>query len=154
VFYWFFLLLIQACHGVKCFVDCFFYSDLLHEHIFFILLDLCSLFFELCLKSVLLMLHNLVFLYNFLLCLFQVRCGLVVSQLVLNEGKLQSHQPIWRVDQAHLPTMVLLRVGVQWTLRGLNKGIFVHLLVMLQFYHTWLLIFLCFFAKYLLRHLL
>jgi hypothetical protein len=77
-----------------------------------------------------------------------------LSHLVLDEGGLQSHQRVSRVEQAHLPILVLLRVGAQWKLRGSNKGLSVHLLVLLQFNRTWLLVLLRFFAKSLMRHLL
>jgi hypothetical protein len=68
--------LFQAYHKAKCSVDCFFNSDLLHEQLFFLLLDLRFIFFEIGLEVILLLLRNLAFLYDFLLCLLQGHCGL------------------------------------------------------------------------------
>jgi hypothetical protein len=46
----------------------------------------------------------------------------VISLLVLDEGGLRSHQLVYGVGQAHLPTLVLLMEGVQWILHSWSEG--------------------------------
>jgi hypothetical protein len=62
---------------VKFFVDCFLDFDLFCYQLFFLLLDLRSLLFEICLELVLLLLHKSALLYHFLLCLLQGHCVLL-----------------------------------------------------------------------------
>jgi hypothetical protein len=42
--------------------------------------------------------------------------------LVRDEGELRSHKLVVGVGLAHLPTLVLLMEGVQWTLCDWTKG--------------------------------
>jgi hypothetical protein len=69
---------------------------------------------------------------------------LVLSLLVCDEDKLRSHQLVIIVGLAHLPTLVFLMEGVQWTLRDWTKGLAVILRAQPQFCHTsplaWLLV--------------
>jgi hypothetical protein len=71
IYYQVFFHLLQACHRVKGSVDYFFNYDLHREQLFFLLLDLRFIFFELGLKVILLLLRNSTLLYDFLLFLLQ-----------------------------------------------------------------------------------
>jgi hypothetical protein len=46
----------------------------------------------------------------------------VVFLLALDEGELRSCHLFFRFGQSHLPTLVLLMVGVHWILRGWIEG--------------------------------
>jgi hypothetical protein len=63
----------------------------------------------------------------------------VLSLLGLDEGELRSHQLFYEVGKAHLPNLVLLMAGAQKILRDWIEGPTVPLLVLSQFFHTWML---------------
>jgi hypothetical protein len=127
---------------VKCSVDCFFDSELLCEQLLFFpagsMLFLLRTLLEGCPSPVVqsciaLRLPHVLSLRSLWPVSFLPTC---------NEGKLQSHQLFCGVGQAHLPTLVLLMVGAQWTLCCRIEGPARPLLVLFQFYHTWLLVWL------------
>jgi hypothetical protein len=79
----------------------------------FFLFDLRPLFFKLVLKVIL------------LLGLASGPLWPGISHLLLDEGELQSHQLVYGVGRAHLPTLLLLMAGVQWILRDWIEGLVV-----------------------------
>jgi hypothetical protein len=63
----------------------------------------------------------------------------VLSVLALDEGEIWSHQLFCGVGKVHPQTLVFPMVGVQWILHGWSEGPTIPLLVLSQFFHTWLL---------------
>jgi hypothetical protein len=45
-----------------------------------------------------------------------------LSHIFLDKGELRSHQLVYGVGKAHIPTLVLLMVGAQWILHGWIEG--------------------------------